>query len=72
MSKASGRSLRARLLLLVILAGGAVWAGASGWMFVELRGQVNRVLDTKLEEAANLVQTLWQRSPATGAPDAKG
>jgi two-component system sensor histidine kinase QseC len=63
------------LLLLVALAGGAAWAGASGWMFVELRSQVNRVLDAKLVEAAGLVQTLWQRRPgATGArsPGANG
>jgi len=56
------------LLILVALAGGLAWAGASGWMFFELRGQVNRVLDDKLVESARLVQTLWQRTPAQGPP----
>lgn len=64
----SPTSLRGRLLLLVALAGGLAWAGASGWMFYELRGQVNRVLDNKLVESARLVQTLWQRAPAQGPP----
>ena len=64
----SPTSLRGRLLVLVALAGGLAWAGASSWMFFELRGQVNRVLDNKLVESARLVQTLWQRAPAEGLP----
>jgi two-component system, OmpR family, sensor histidine kinase QseC len=52
------RSLRLRLFAILIAATGIVWVAAVAWIYVGSRGEVEQVLDTRLQEAARMVASL--------------
>jgi two-component system sensor histidine kinase QseC len=51
-------SLRHRLLITLIAAFAAVWVASGAWFFVTAREQVREVLDARLSDAAEMVQSL--------------
>ncbi|WP_246020831.1 ATP-binding protein [Paracoccus subflavus] len=51
-------SIRLRLILVLTLATSAIWLSAALWINVSTRAQVERVLDARLSEAANMVSSL--------------
>ena len=51
-------SLRARLALILLIATGLIWLCASIWIYTESKTEVERVLDTRLQEAARMVASL--------------
>ncbi len=52
------RSLRLRLFATLLAATGVVWLAAVVWIYVGTRGEVEHVLDTRLQEAARMVASL--------------
>ena len=52
------KSMRARLFLILIVMTSLVWLSAIGWIFISTQAQVERVLDARLMEAANMVSSL--------------
>ncbi|RFC64196.1 HAMP domain-containing protein [Fulvimarina endophytica] len=51
-------SLRSRLFAILALATCLVWAFAAGWIWLSTRAEVERVLDSRLVEAARMVSSL--------------
>ncbi|WP_246045540.1 ATP-binding protein [Rubellimicrobium roseum] len=51
-------SMRLRLFLILVLATGTVWASAVLWTRARTEAHVERVLDTRLSEAARMVASL--------------
>jgi two-component system sensor histidine kinase QseC len=51
-------SIRLRLILILTLATSAIWLSAALWINISTRAQVERVLDARLSEAANMVSSL--------------
>lgn len=51
-------SMRARLLMILLLTTGAVWASAATWIYISTQAQVERVLDARLREAARMVSSM--------------
>lgn len=51
-------SLRRRLFVLLLTATGALWLFAVIWIYVGSRIELERVLDTRLQEAARMVHSL--------------
>ncbi|TWI33720.1 ATP-binding protein [Paracoccus sulfuroxidans] len=61
-------SIKLRLFLILILATGAIWLSALFWIDRSTRTEVERVLDARLAEAANMVSSLISdRRIAVGA-----
>ncbi len=52
------RSIRARLFVILLAATGAVWLSAVWWIQHSTRAEVERVLDARLSEAAQMVSSL--------------
>ncbi|MCG6115257.1 MAG: ATP-binding protein [Mesorhizobium sp.] len=52
------RSMRARLLLILLVTTGAAWLSAAGWIYFSTQAQVEQVLDARLREAARMVDSL--------------
>lgn len=52
------RSIRLRLILILMVATGAVWLLAVMWTYVSTQHEVERVLDARLTEAARMVSSL--------------
>lgn len=52
------RSLRRRLFLILITATGLIWLCAVAWISMGSRGELEHVLDTRLQEAARMVHSL--------------
>jgi two-component system, OmpR family, sensor histidine kinase QseC len=52
------KSMRARLFLILIVTTSVVWLSAIAWIFTSTKAQVERVLDARLMEAANMVSSL--------------
>jgi two-component system sensor histidine kinase QseC len=52
------KSMRARLFLILIVTTSVVWLSAIAWIFTSTQAQVERVLDARLMEAANMVSSL--------------
>ncbi|BCP51453.1 two-component sensor histidine kinase [Kaistia sp. 32K] len=64
-------SLRRRLFLILLLATGVIWLSAVVWIYQVSRVEVEHVLDTRLQEAARMVDSLVSgRLPAPGEPAA--
>jgi two-component system sensor histidine kinase QseC len=55
-------SLRRRLFAILIAATGLVWLCGILWLFVGARGELEHVLDARLQEAARMVNSLVARS----------
>ncbi len=51
-------SIRARLFIILIATTGALWFSATVWIYSSTRAQVGVVLDARLREAANMVNSL--------------
>lgn len=51
-------SIKLRLFLILILATGAIWLSAVIWIERSTRAEVERVLDARLAESANMVNSL--------------
>lgn len=51
-------SIRLRLILILTLTTSVIWLSAALWINVSTRAQVERVLDARLAEAANMVSSL--------------
>lgn len=52
------KSMRARLLLILLLTTGAVWLSAAAWIYWSTQARVEQVLDARLREAARMVDSL--------------
>ena len=51
-------SIRLRLFAVLVLATGIVWLSAVAWIQQSTRAKVERVLDARLSEAAQMVSSL--------------
>jgi len=51
-------SLRRRLFLLLVVATGLIWLCGFAWIAVGAKAELERVLDTRLQEAAKMVHSL--------------
>ena len=51
-------SLRRRLFLILLVATGVIWLSAVIWIYQVSRAEVEHVLDTRLQEAARMVDSL--------------
>jgi len=51
-------SLRWRLFFILVSATGAIWLGATGWIYVRTKADIEHVLDARLQEAARMVNSL--------------
>src|SRR5690606_35065985 len=51
-------SLRARLFVILVATTGAIWLGAIAWTYLGTQRELERVLDTRLQEAARMVSSL--------------
>jgi two-component system, OmpR family, sensor histidine kinase QseC len=51
-------SMRAKLLLILLLTTGAVWLSAAAWIYWSTQARVEQVLDARLREAARMVDSL--------------
>ncbi len=60
-------SLRARLFLILVLATGAIWLSAVGWIYLGSQAKLESVLDTRLQEAATMVHSLVAQGNLTTA-----
>ena len=61
-------SLRVRLFAILLLATGLIWLSAVAWIYLGSQREVERVLDTRLQEAARMVGSLVGAVGGT-APD---
>ncbi len=52
------RSIRARLIVILLAATGAAWLSAVAWIYLSTQHEVERVLDARLMEAARMVDSL--------------
>lgn len=62
-------SLRARLFLILVAATGLIWLAATAWIYLGTKAELERVLDTRLQEAARMVSSLV-RDAGASAPAA--
>lgn len=51
-------SLRARLFVILVATTGAIWLGAIAWTYLGTQRELERVLDTRLQEAARMLSSL--------------
>lgn len=68
-------SLKRRLFVLLLAATGVIWLSAIAWISLGSRAELERVLDTRLQEAARMVHSLAgsaMTSTASAAVDATG
>lgn len=68
------RSMRAKLLLILLLTTGAVWLSAAAWIYFSTQAHVEQVLDARLREAARMVDSLLtdERVEVASAANAVG
>jgi two-component system, OmpR family, sensor histidine kinase QseC len=64
-------SLRTRLFAILVAATGLLWLCAVAWIYIQTKNEVEHVLDTRLQEAARMVQSLVTNSDGTGSHDAQ-
>lgn len=57
-------SLRRRLFLILLTSTGLIWLCAVAWISISSRAELERVLDTRLQEAARMVHSLAMASGA--------
>lgn len=51
-------SLRARLFVILVATTGLIWLAATSWIYLGTKAELERVLDTRLQEAARMVSSL--------------
>lgn len=62
-------SLRARLFLILVATTSLIWLAAAAWIYLGTKAELERVLDTRLQEAARMVSSLV-RDAGASAPSA--
>ncbi len=62
-------SLRARLFMILVATTGLIWLAATAWIYLGTKAELERVLDTRLQEAARMVSSLV-RDAGASAPSA--
>src|ERR1700732_2192719 len=60
-------SLRTRLFAILVATTGLIWLCAAAWIYGQTKNEVERVLDTRLREAARMVQSLVTNSDGTAS-----
>src|SRR5258708_10160789 len=60
-------SLRTRLFAILVATTGLIWLCAAAWIYIQTKNEVEHVLDTRLQEAARMVQSLVTNSDGTGS-----
>jgi len=60
-------SLRARLFVILVAATGLIWLAATAWIYLGTKAELERVLDTRLQEAARMVSSLVRDAGASAA-----
>src|SRR5260370_5647423 len=60
-------SLRTRLFAILVAATGLIWLCAAAWIYIQTKHEVEHVLDTRLQEAARMVQSLVANSDGAGS-----
>ena len=65
-------SLRRRLLLIIGASLIVLWAAASVWMFIDLRGEFRATLDERLAASARMVANLVSQLPTEYRPEHVG
>lgn len=60
-------SLRARLFLILVATTGVIWLAAIGWTYHGTKRELERVLDTRLQEAARMVSSLVRGDEAASS-----
>jgi two-component system, OmpR family, sensor histidine kinase QseC len=53
-------SLRGRLFLILVVTTSLIWLAAASWIYLGTKSELERVLDTRLQEAARMVASLVQ------------
>lgn len=64
-------SMRLRLFLILVGTTGIVWLSAAAWIFFSTRAEVERVLDARLVDAAEMVSTLMSGQQISAAAAAQ-
>jgi len=64
-------SLRTRLFAILVATTGLIWLCAVAWIYIQTKNEVEHVLDTRLQEAARMVQSLVTNSDGTGSHNAQ-
>ncbi len=64
-------SLRTRLFAILVAATGLIWLCAAAWIYIQTKTEVEHVLDTRLQEAARMVQSLVANSDGAGSHNAQ-
>ena len=62
-------SLRARVFVILVATTGLIWLAATAWIYLGTKAELERVLDTRLQEAARMVSSLV-RDAGASAPAA--
>lgn len=60
-------SLRARLFVILVATTGLIWLAATTWIYLGTKAELERVLDTRLQEAARMVSSLVRNADASAA-----
>ncbi|KKC41003.1 hypothetical protein WH87_02320 [Devosia epidermidihirudinis] len=63
-------SIRARLLLILLITTGVAWLSAAAWIYTNTQRQVEHVLDARLEESARMVSSLMSTDTVEAAMSA--
>lgn len=63
------RSMTARLYILLLLATSVVWLSGMAWIYSSSRQELERVLDSRLEEATAMVSSLIENADVKVTPD---
>jgi two-component system sensor histidine kinase QseC len=64
-------SLRTRLFAILVATTGLIWLCAAVWIYAQTKNEVEHVLDTRLQEAARMVESLVTNSDGTGSHNAQ-
>jgi two-component system sensor histidine kinase QseC len=60
-------SLRTRLFAILVATTGLIWLCAAAWIYIQTKNEVEHVLDTRLQEAARMVQSLVTNTDGTAS-----
>lgn len=60
-------SLRTRLFVILVATTGLIWLAATAWIYLGTKAELERVLDTRLQEAARMVSSLVRDADASAA-----
>jgi two-component system sensor histidine kinase QseC len=58
-------SLRSRLFAILVATTGLIWLAATAWIYLGTKAELERVLDTRLQESARMVSSLVRDADAS-------